>query len=384
MDDTRIIRLQAAIAAPTEGLPPLPADPRNLGRHVSWAVILQAPGFHFGDEEIEVDAAYIDGRIEAFEQLVAKKGPEWLPPILTAHEDTGIRDGDVVAMERVTLDGQDTLLAALVWADPDAAMQIESGRLTHVSVGLHTIQLEDTGEVLEDVPLEVSRTTMPHLGVARILNTAHHGGPMADTEVSTDLTAGDEERPDLAAFVVSLQAENADLKTKLEAALAPPEADEEDDEEEEDATEATALEVELTARVKELETANATREQKAFATSFVDAYGKGSLTLTADLAAFLVGHAYKDDALGKVIDAAYNADPKHEDTVSAIVSLPDYLAKRLSSNTAAEPAMSVPQSLKDCDRIAMRLCAKNEDGSIDLADRNRIYGEQLAAMEARQ
>jgi len=168
MSNFRTIQLEQVLRSNIvghDGLPSPPVDPR--GRHVSWAICAEEGTYFYGGEEFTVDSEWIDVRVEAFH---AVRSESWTQPILVEHKSEGLREGDVLEMRRVALDGKETLLAALAWADPNAAKLIAEGRLTHVSLGLYTVELYDSGDIVRHAPLEVSMTTMPHLAYARILN----------------------------------------------------------------------------------------------------------------------------------------------------------------------------------------------------------------------
>jgi hypothetical protein len=208
MADT--VRLSAAILLAADTLPAVPVDALGLGRHVSWVELAKAPGFHYGAQFIDVDAAWIQARIELHSVMLARG---FYPPVLIAHEDTGERAGDVVALGSAMIDGRLTLLGALAWNDADAASKISARVMTDVSVGLYPLQNPDTGEVLEMAVGETSLTTLPHLlGDSRILNAQNGGQPMDMPEISADdrLLALEEMVTQLVTMVGELAGEGAD------------------------------------------------------------------------------------------------------------------------------------------------------------------------------
>ena len=163
-NDSSIILLDSLLVSDHPDLPPLPVDEK--GRHVSWAICMQEPSFYKNGREIAVTPEWIDERIRLFHKV---RSPDWTQPILDSHDGTGDGEGDFLDMRRIVYDGKITCIAAAAWDDPDAAAKIASGKMSHVSIGLYPIELYETGEFLSHVPMELSKTKLPHLQYARIL-----------------------------------------------------------------------------------------------------------------------------------------------------------------------------------------------------------------------
>ena len=359
--------LEARIDVSPE-LPPIPADPRGLGRHVSWVVLAQSPHFHYGDERIDVDDAWIGERLLNFSALLESK-PGWLPPVLISHRKHGERVGDFFELRSVmmprphrgdqaaNLQPVPTLLGAVAWADDDAEEKIKTFRLTHVSVGLHLIQRPDTGEWLYDVPVEVSQTTVPHLGEARILNEA---------------LGMDEEQ------IAALVAENEALKMRVEELMAEIEAMKPDDGEEEPeemaAVEEPAEMSALRQRVAELEAKTAAAELSAHTARIESAYKDGVLEMSA-LVSTVAELTFGNEELLNKFDAAFKAAESVETTETETNEIPEVLRKRLTAASVGR-STTVPQSKEDCFAIADAECGG------DPKKRLEIFGREMSKMEA--
>lgn len=162
-------------AAPPGWLPPVPTDPR--GRYVSWAAVIWEGPLVYWDlgledwAEVETDLAWIEGQVEAYQALL-QECPEDPHPILRRHNDSsGEREGDILALaaawdpER----GANCLIAALAWADPDAAVKIARGQLRNISAGIGGL-ITNRGTIFEEILLEISIVAAGHIRGARVLH----------------------------------------------------------------------------------------------------------------------------------------------------------------------------------------------------------------------
>jgi hypothetical protein len=358
------LQLQASILE-LPGLPPVPADPRGMGRHVSWVVCAQGPHFHYGDRFINIDPEWIDARVRAFHDHKASK-PGWLAPIQLNHTDTGERQGDFFDLRRVSLgavtddginpeDPRDTLLAAVAWSDPDADQKIKNKTLTHVSIGIAGgVQRPDTGEMLQGVPVEITKTALPHMGQAAILN----GAVMADEmneEVETPeeeetIEAMEEGAPDSMDKVFDMLERILKIVAPTPAAPAPTEA----------SVEAQIVELREELVAEQNKRKDAEREAKRL--TFAQAYPEGgNLTLTAEVLDYLF--KCSETVTGfEAVEKSYTA-PKPADVKAQVVSVEPIWAKRVGSSVANPPKMA------DADELTITMTAidaeATKDGKID-------------------
>lgn len=230
---TRTINLRAEASPvplplePPAWAPPLPEDPR--GRHVSWAVVIWEGPLTYWDlwEEAwlqqEIDLAWIEGQVAAYEALLAEC-PDDPHPILRRHNSqSGEREGCVLRLAAAWDPEREAhcLLAALAWADPDAAEKIALGKIRNVSVGLGGL-VTNSGTVYEEIVMEISIVAAGHIRGARVLNTRGNNvkpkntnAPPAETPAQTPPTQTPPTEAPAAAAV-----DPAAIKAAVAAALA--------------------------------------------------------------------------------------------------------------------------------------------------------------------
>lgn len=154
----------------------MPTDPR--GRYVSWAAVIWEGPLVYWDlgledwAEVDTDLAWIEAQVDAYQALL-DECPEDPHPILRRHNDSsGEREGDILALaaawdpER----GANCLIAALAWADPDAAVKIARGQLRNISAGIGGL-VTNSGTLFEEIILEISIVAAGHIRGARVLHT---------------------------------------------------------------------------------------------------------------------------------------------------------------------------------------------------------------------
>lgn len=307
--DARRITLQAELL-PTDGLPPTPGD--QHGRHVSWVELAKAPGFSYAGHWVEVDEAWIDERVRIHEARLTGR-PGWFPPVLVAHEDKGERHGDVLALARADVDGAPTLLAALAWADPEAATKIQQRRLTDVSVALWDVEDARTGEIHEWAVVEVSITALPHLaGDSRILNSQTEVAMGLKEELTAAIEAmSDEEMAELKAMMEGGEEEDED--EDMEASSEP--AD--------DAGDEKAVEAAMTRRVAELERRLEASESARKRAEYMRDLPIGStITLTAEVAEYLLPRWMQDPKGFAVITDNTRVEKVEAGATRAVVESP--------------------------------------------------------------
>lgn len=138
------------------GLPPKPVDPE--GRPVSWLWVTGEPGFVYEGQEIAVDAAWIDARVDAWRSLTSRG---YRVPVLREHRRDGEREGDVLTLARANVRGAESLIAACAWTDPAMPSKIAAGRVRYTSPGLADLT-DDTGATHALVLTELSIVAAPH------------------------------------------------------------------------------------------------------------------------------------------------------------------------------------------------------------------------------
>ena len=376
--------LQAPILD-SDRLPPLPADPRNMGRHVSWVVCCQSPDFHYKANHITVDAAWIDARVTAYLAHNESK-PGWIPPIQLGHTDTGERQGDFFQLQRATVgnvtakgldwsDPRETMLAAVAWADPLAAQKIADKIITHVSIGIAAgVQRPDTGEVLKGVPIEITKTAIPHFGEAAILNEAVMPDlipPEADEKKKDEeeVAAVDVEAPAAAdpMEVVMTMLERI-LKMISPQVEAAPVA----------ATPVEARNVELEARLVELETRAKNAERQARRVAFdAKCPEGGSLSLTAAIKDMVFEFSEANPDAATSIMAAYTGAPVEvKATAPVVVSRDNPWAPTVGQGHANAPE---PAGSGETFTMAELDIAATVDGVVDHAMALKLERQAYAA-----
>jgi len=138
------------------GLPPKPKDPAD--RLVKWVVIAQAPGFVYQGRQFDVDGSWIEDRVAEYRKLA--KG-DYTAPMLREHDRDGERHGDVLALRRHSIDGVDSLIAAVAFADPEAEDKLKRGQIKYVSPSFGPIE-DDRGNTYDFALREVSLVAAPH------------------------------------------------------------------------------------------------------------------------------------------------------------------------------------------------------------------------------
>lgn len=174
-----------------ELLPPVPVDP--LGRHVSWAILLSAPGLHYtfdGDTTptfLPVDEGFVDRQIALYAEM---QGAAYTAPVINGHDEAANphRRGDVLALAKWVdpRDGTLKLLGAVAWADEDAPDKIRTGALKYLSGGWGTLK-DEKGREIPGVLRHVGVVSAPHQlnidgGRGRhLLNQQQQGGSAMDS-----------------------------------------------------------------------------------------------------------------------------------------------------------------------------------------------------------
>lgn len=145
----------------SSSLPPKPVD--EQGRHVAWVLVTAEPGIWYGDRFISVDRDWIDRQVDLNEKLrtVAPRGG-YRAPLLSEHQRTGERIGDVLELTRATVDGAEALVAAVAFSAPDAASKIDRQEIKYFSPGFGSVQDSGTGEEYTMILNEISQVSSPH------------------------------------------------------------------------------------------------------------------------------------------------------------------------------------------------------------------------------
>ena len=204
----------------SSSLPPKPVD--EQGRHVAWVLVTAEPGIWYGDRFISVDRDWIDRQVELNEKLrtVAPRGG-YRAPLLSEHQRTGERIGDVLELARATVDGAEALVAAVAFSSPDAASKIERQEIKYFSPSFGSVQDSGTGEEYEMVLNEISQVSAPHqkgFGASHVL--AKEIDTMgAQLKLEEEIEEKIEEKKD-----IKIKREDQDLSSKLDEIIARLEA----------------------------------------------------------------------------------------------------------------------------------------------------------------
>lgn len=147
-------------------LPPKPLDAD--GRYVAWVRVVQAGPLHYGGRVIQVDDAFLEAQLSQHESLTSDG---YKPPVLREHTPNGEREGDVLALARTTVDGKDTLVAAVASSDPDFEAKVKARKIRYFSPSFASFE-DERGIKYELVLSELSLVSKPHqkgLGSTHVL-----------------------------------------------------------------------------------------------------------------------------------------------------------------------------------------------------------------------
>jgi hypothetical protein len=290
--------MRTGLVLTVPGLPPKPKDPG--GRLVRWVLLAQAPGFVYRGEEFKVDGDWLDERVGEYRQLL--KG-DYTAPLLREHDRDGERHGDILKLQRHSIDGKDSLIAAVAFADPDAEDKIKQGRIKYLSPAFGPVE-DDRGRRFAFALREASLVAAPHQknmspGDTHVLGGEHQEGdkvPEHYDDKSPEMM--DDDKPEARLDILEAKvdkmatalAELAELKELMEKALAEMPEEVADDAEE---VAAEMGEVEEDAAIvamrEELAQLREQRDRAVF-----EQVQPASLTWTPGLAA-LIFNVWRDD-----------------------------------------------------------------------------------------
>jgi hypothetical protein len=259
-------------------------------------LLAQAPGFVYGGKEFEVDGDWLDERVSEYRQLL--KG-DYTAPLLREHDRDGERHGDILKLQRHAIDGKESLIAAVAFADPDAEDKIKQGRIKYLSPAFGPIE-DDRGRKFSFALREASLVAAPHQknlspGDSHVLGAETKEGDMPEHYDKAEMpehVAKDEEpkdRLDILEAKVDKMAmaltELAELKELMEKALAEIPEEDADEPEMAEAEEDAAV----VAMREELEELRSQRDKAVF-----EQVQPSALTWTPGLAA-LIFNVWRDD-----------------------------------------------------------------------------------------
>ena len=304
--------MRTGLVLTVPGLPPKPKDPG--GRLVRWVLLAQAPGFVYRGEEFKVDGEWLDERVGEYRQLL--KG-DYTAPLLREHDRDGERHGDILKLQRYSIDGKDSLIAAVAFADPDAEDKIKQGRIKYLSPAFGPVE-DDRGRRFAFALREASLVAAPHQknmspGDTHVLGGEHQEGDMPDHYDDKSPEMMDDDKPEARLDILEAKvdkmatalAELAELKELMEKALAEMPEEVADDAEE---VAAEMGEVEEDAAIVAMrEELNQLREQRDRAV--FEQVQPASLTWTPGLAALIFNVWRNDkDRVGAVLADATPAE----------------------------------------------------------------------------
>jgi len=263
---------------------------------VRWVLLAQSPGFVYKGSEYKVDGDWLDERVSEYRQLL--KG-DYTAPLLREHDRDGERHGDILRLQRHTIDGKDSLIAAVAFADPDAEEKIRQGRIKYLSPAFGPVE-DDRGRKFSFALREASLVAAPHQknlspGDSHVLGAEHKEGDMPDhyDDKSPEMMDGKDEGKDrldiLEAKVEKMATalgELAELKELMEKALAEMPEEAEDDAADLKGDHADMSEVQddpaIVAMTEELEELRSQRDRAIF-----EQVQPSTLTWTPGLAALI-------------------------------------------------------------------------------------------------
>jgi hypothetical protein len=303
--------MRSGLVLTLPGLPPKPKDPG--GRLVRWVLLAQAPGFVYGGKQFEVDGAWLDERVSEYRQLL--KG-DYTAPLLREHDRDGERHGDILKLQRHAIDGKESLIAAVAFADPEAEDKIKQGRIKYLSPAFGPVE-DDRGRKFKFALREASLVAAPHQknlspGDSHVLGAESKEGDMPEHYDKAEMPEHVAEEPKDRLDVLEAKVEKlamalgelAELKELMEKALAeiPEEIPEED------AAEPEMAEAEEDAAVvamrEELEELRSQRDKAVF-----EQVQPSSLTWTPGLAALIFNVWRNDkDRVGAILAEATPAE----------------------------------------------------------------------------
>lgn len=308
--------MRSGLVLTLPGLPPKPKDPG--GRLVRWVLLAQAPGFVYKGSEFKVDGDWLDERVSEYRQLL--KG-DYTAPLLREHDRDGERHGDILKLQRHTIDGKDSLIAAVAFADPEAEAKIKQGRIKYLSPAFGPVE-DDRGRKFKFALREASLVAAPHQknltpGDSHVLGAEAQEGDMPEhyedksPEIEVDVKEEAPSRLDILESKVDKMAmalaELAELKELMEKALAEiPEEDAAEPEMMGDHDEAKMAEEDaaVVAMREELEELRSQRDKAIF-----EQVQPSALTWTPGLAALIFDVWRKDqERVGAILAEATPAE----------------------------------------------------------------------------
>ena len=306
--------MRSGLVLTLPGLPPKPKDPG--GRLVRWVLLAQAPGFVYGGKEFEVDGDWLDERVSEYRQLL--KG-DYTAPLLREHDRDGERHGDILKLQRHTIDGKESLIAAVAFADPEAEDKIKQGRIKYLSPAFGPIE-DDRGRKFSFALREASLVAAPHQknlspGDSHVLGAETKEGDMPEHYDKAEMPEHVAEEPKDRLDVLEAKVEKlamalgelAELKELMEKALAEiPEEDADEPEMMGDHDEAKMAEEDpaVVAMREELEELRSQRDKAVF-----EQVQPSSLTWTPGLAALIFNVWREDkDRVGAILADATPAE----------------------------------------------------------------------------
>ena len=351
--------MRTGLVLTVPGLPPKPKDPG--GRLVRWVLLAQAPGFVYRGEEFKVDGDWLDERVGEYRQLL--KG-DYTAPLLREHDRDGERHGDILKLQRHSIDGKDSLIAAVAFADPDAEDKIKQGRIKYLSPAFGPVE-DDRGRRFAFALREASLVAAPHQKNMSPGDTHVLGGELKEgdkvpehyDDKSPEMM--DDDKPEARLDILEAKvdkmatalAELAELKELMEKALAEMPEEVADDAEE---VAAEMGEVEEDAAIVAMrEELNQLREQRDRAV--FEQVQPASLTWTPGLAA-LIFNVWRDDKdrVGAILADATPAEAAPVVKMSEPAPSNPW-AVRLSEDTAPVEAEAVALTDDDIEAKAIEM-----------------------------
>ena len=233
--------MRAGLVLQMPGLPPKPKDAG--GRLVKWVLLAQEPGFVYRGKQYDVDAAWLDERVGEYRKML--KG-SYTAPLLREHDRDGERHGDILKLQRHKIDGRESLIGAVAFADPDAGDKIKRGQIKYLSPAFGPVE-DDRGNQYAFALREASLVAAPHQknltpGDSHVLGAEAKEGDMPGehTAESPELMDGEEKKDRLGDLEAKVDALGEaveglmELKALMEKAMAEMPEDEAEDSEEAD------------------------------------------------------------------------------------------------------------------------------------------------------
>lgn len=199
---------------------PKPEDAKL--RPVTWCLVTGEPGYWYAGTFTEVDAAWIDARIEDMGRLMASG---YQPPALEEHEEEGERLGAILSPGlRVQDDeGRERWVVPVAWNDPDAPELIESERWKYTSPKIGP-RYDERGDLYPYALWHLAVTVDPH---QVHLNPTHFVGsamPMPDPNAAPPPQPNPQQAPSVEERLAAQDSRIAGLEEALRALTAAIEA----------------------------------------------------------------------------------------------------------------------------------------------------------------